>query len=79
MSDNLIQQRISVRKRVSIDIVYTICELADCLAISEQTARQLIKDGEIQFKRVGSGKGRPRILGLWIIEYLNKNTLSFDN
>ena len=73
MSDNLIQQRISVRKEVLINTNYTICELADCLAISEQTARQLVKENKIRSKRVGTGRGRCRIFGEWILEYLNQN------
>lgn len=72
MDDNKIQQRLKNRKEILPNTAYSICEVADALNICDSTVRILIARRELKSKRIGGGRGNHRILGKWIIEFLEK-------
>ena len=74
MSDIKIQQRLKNRKEILPNVVYSICEAADALNISESTLRIIIAKNELKTKRIGNKRGNHRIYGKWIIEFLNRKT-----
>lgn len=59
------------QQKIESGKVYTVCEVAGVLKTSSDVVYRIIKSKKLRSKKVGSGRGIHRILGEWVMDYIN--------
>lgn len=59
-----------------LDGMMTIPEVAERLHVAEITVKRMVRDDEIEFLRIGSGRGRIFITQRALLDYLNRSKSS---